>query len=52
VLFTDLTNRTTNGIYGRLGYRPVEDRLEIEFRSVETIADNPDGQSSAPLSAE
>jgi integrase len=50
VLFTDLTNRTTNDIYQRLGYRPVEDRLEIEFQSVETIADNANGQPFAPSS--
>ena len=50
MLFTDLTNRTTNSIYERLGYRPVEDRLE--FQSVETIADNPNDQPSAPPSAE
>jgi GNAT superfamily N-acetyltransferase len=34
VLFTDLANQTSNDIYQRLGYYPVEDRLEIEFRSV------------------
>jgi GNAT superfamily N-acetyltransferase len=34
VLFTDLANQTSNDIYRRLGYYPVEDRLEIEFRSV------------------
>ncbi|MER5929415.1 GNAT family N-acetyltransferase [Streptomyces sp. NPDC002054] len=27
LLFTDLANPTSNGIYGRLGYRPVEDRV-------------------------
>ena len=31
VLFTDLSNHTSNDIYQRLGYNPVEDRLEIEF---------------------
>ncbi|MFJ4777381.1 GNAT family N-acetyltransferase [Streptomyces sp. NPDC088762] len=30
VLFTDLANPTSNGIYLRLGYTPVEDRLEVE----------------------
>ncbi|MFF0550876.1 GNAT family N-acetyltransferase [Streptomyces sp. NPDC004311] len=29
VLFTDLANPTSNGIYRRLGYRPVEDRVRI-----------------------
>ena len=33
VLFTDLANQTSNDIYQRLGYCPVEDRLEIEFRT-------------------
>ncbi len=33
VLFTDLSNHTSNDIYQRLGYYPVEDRLEIEFRT-------------------
>jgi predicted GNAT family acetyltransferase len=31
VLFTDLANRTSNGIYRRLGYRAVRDRLVIVF---------------------
>ncbi|MGW0364762.1 GNAT family N-acetyltransferase [Streptomyces sp. NPDC002990] len=29
VLFTDLANPTSNGIYLRLGYAPVEDRAEV-----------------------
>ena len=29
VLFTDLTNPTSNGIYRRLGYRPVGDRASL-----------------------
>jgi predicted GNAT family acetyltransferase len=33
VLFTDLTNPTSNGLYQRLGYRPVENRTVVEFRS-------------------
>jgi predicted GNAT family acetyltransferase len=32
VLFADLANPTSNDIYQRLGYYPVEDRLQIEFR--------------------
>jgi len=32
VLFTDLANPTSNDIYQRLGYQPVEDRLQIELR--------------------
>ena len=36
VLFTDLTNQTSNDICRRLDCYPVEDRLEIRF--LETIA--------------
>ena len=31
LLFTDLANPISNGLYLRLGYRPVEDRVEISF---------------------
>ncbi|TDB91713.1 GNAT family N-acetyltransferase [Actinomadura sp. KC216] len=31
VLFTDLANPTSNGVYQRLGYRPVEDRVVLTF---------------------
>jgi predicted GNAT family acetyltransferase len=31
VLFTDLANRTSNALYHRLGYRPVEERLVLAF---------------------
>ncbi|WP_433300578.1 GNAT family N-acetyltransferase [Actinoplanes sp. CA-030573] len=31
VLFTDLANPTSNALYQRLGYRPVEDRVVMEF---------------------
>jgi GNAT superfamily N-acetyltransferase len=31
LLFTDLANPISNGLYLRLGYRPVEDRVEIGF---------------------
>lgn len=31
VLFTDQSNPTSNGIYTRIGYRPVMDRLALEF---------------------
>jgi FR47-like protein len=31
VLFADLANPTTNDIYSRLGYQPVEDRLQVDF---------------------
>jgi GNAT superfamily N-acetyltransferase len=31
ILFTDLANPTSNGIYQQLGYRPVEDRVIVRF---------------------
>ncbi|MEO3823714.1 GNAT family N-acetyltransferase [Actinomadura sp. B10D3] len=31
VLFTDLGNPTSNGVYRRIGYRPVEDRVVLAF---------------------
>jgi FR47-like protein len=31
VLFTDLANRTSNALYQRLGYRPVQDRVVLRF---------------------
>jgi predicted GNAT family acetyltransferase len=31
VLFTDLANPTSNAVYHRLGYRPVEDRMVLTF---------------------
>ena len=33
VLFTDLANPTSNGVYQRLGFRPVSDRVWLTFRS-------------------
>jgi RimJ/RimL family protein N-acetyltransferase len=32
VLFADLTNPTSNALYQRLGYRPIEDRTVMEFK--------------------
>ncbi|GAA4597135.1 RimJ/RimL family protein N-acetyltransferase [Actinoplanes octamycinicus] len=32
VLYTDLANPTSNALYQRLGYRPVEDRAVVRFR--------------------
>ncbi|GAA2620063.1 GNAT family N-acetyltransferase [Paractinoplanes durhamensis] len=32
VLVTDLANPTSNGLYQRLGYQPIEDRVVVEFR--------------------
>ena len=31
VLFTDLTNPTSNGVYKRIGYEPLTDRLGLRF---------------------
>jgi ribosomal protein S18 acetylase RimI-like enzyme len=33
VLFTDLANPTSNGIYQRIGFRPVSDRLVLGFHA-------------------
>jgi predicted GNAT family acetyltransferase len=33
VLFTDVANPTSNGLYQRLGYRPIEDRVVMEFKA-------------------
>ena len=33
VLFTDLANPTSNALYQRLGYRPIEDRTVMEFNT-------------------
>jgi predicted GNAT family acetyltransferase len=32
VLFTDVRNPTSNALYQRLGYRPIEDRVLLDFR--------------------
>jgi GNAT superfamily N-acetyltransferase len=32
ILFTDLSNPTSNGVYQRLGYRPIGDRLILRYR--------------------
>jgi predicted GNAT family acetyltransferase len=31
VLFTDLANPTSNALYQRLGYRPLEERVVLRF---------------------
>jgi predicted GNAT family acetyltransferase len=38
VLFTDLANPTSNALYQRLGYRPVEDRVLLELTAGVTSA--------------
>jgi len=35
ILFTDLANPTSNALYARLGYEPVEDKVVIAFRTAE-----------------
>jgi predicted GNAT family acetyltransferase len=32
ILFTDLSNPTSNGVYRRLGYQPLDDRLVLRYR--------------------
>jgi predicted GNAT family acetyltransferase len=34
VLYTDLANPTSNAVYQRLGYLPVEDRVVLSFAPV------------------
>lgn len=36
ILFTDVANPTSNALYARLGYQPVEDKVMITFRTAET----------------
>jgi predicted GNAT family acetyltransferase len=36
LLYTDLANPTSNALYQRLGYRPVEDRLVLSFGPAKT----------------
>lgn len=35
LLFADLDNPTSNALYQRLGYRPLEDHLVVSFTSAE-----------------
>lgn len=35
VLFTDVTNPTSNALYARLGYQPVEDKVVLTFRAAD-----------------
>jgi RimJ/RimL family protein N-acetyltransferase len=41
VLYTDLANPTSNALYQRLGYRPVEDRLVLSFAPASPAAPEP-----------
>jgi predicted GNAT family acetyltransferase len=38
LLFTDLANPVSNGLYQRLGYLPVRDAIELDFRPAESAA--------------
>jgi predicted GNAT family acetyltransferase len=38
ILFTNLANPTSNALYARLGYQPVEDKVVIAFRPAEEAA--------------
>ena len=31
ILFTDVSNPTSNGIYQRLGFRPIDDRVLLRY---------------------
>ncbi|MFI6844602.1 GNAT family N-acetyltransferase [Kitasatospora sp. NBC_00085] len=42
LLYTDLANPTSNSIYQKIGYRPVEDCLTLDFADVPDAADVPD----------
>lgn len=46
VLFTDLANPTSNAIYQRLGYRPVEDRVLLELKADVTTGQHNASQQS------
>ncbi|HEY2287918.1 MAG TPA: hypothetical protein VGH88_19425 [Streptosporangiaceae bacterium] len=37
VLYTDLANPTSNALYKRLGYAPVEDRVVLTFEPAATL---------------
>lgn len=41
ILFTDLANPTSNALYARLGYQPVEDKVVIAFRPAEEACSRP-----------
>jgi predicted GNAT family acetyltransferase len=41
VLYTDLANPTSNALYQRLGYRPVEDRVVLSFTPVARVTLHP-----------
>ncbi len=50
VLFTDLANPTSNALYQRLGYRPVGDRVLIDFHPPATTSADVTDQPAASFS--
>lgn len=48
LLFTDVTNPTTNALYPRLGYRPVHDALEVAFAGMTLAGDDPSRGMTEP----
>ena len=50
VLFTDLANPTSNALYQRLGYRPVGDRVLLDFRPPATTGTDVTDQPAASFS--
>jgi GNAT superfamily N-acetyltransferase len=48
LLFTDLSNPTSNGIYQRLGFEPVEDRVVLLFAASPGPGTTPVGESGSP----
>jgi ribosomal protein S18 acetylase RimI-like enzyme len=47
VLFTDLANPTSNALYQRLGYRPVEDRVVLGLEPAESLQPDVTGGGEA-----
>jgi hypothetical protein len=46
VLFTNLANPTSNALYLRLGYRPVEDRVLVRLAAGPDVTDRDAAASS------
>jgi predicted GNAT family acetyltransferase len=47
ILFTDLANPTSNALYARLGYRPVEDKVVLAFRSAQEAQETEQAQEAS-----
>ena len=48
VLYTDLANPTSNALYQRLGYRPVEERVLLDLLPAQRDQANVTGTRRAP----